>query len=82
MIYGRVTVLKNNVQINTKFPIKTVYFLGVRGLTASSYIMYDNHRVSKSSFTSHFNVLKIISLQESTKTTCTCNKWFNIIITL
>jgi len=26
---------------NTKFPFKTVYFLGVRGLTASSYIVYD-----------------------------------------
>jgi len=26
---------------NTKFPFKTVYFLGVRGLTTSSYIEYD-----------------------------------------
>jgi len=26
---------------NTKFPFKTVYFMGVRGLTALSYVEYD-----------------------------------------
>jgi hypothetical protein len=72
---------KTSRRLNTKFPIKTVYFLGVTGLTTSSYIMHDNHSVSKSSFTSHFNVMKMISLQESAKPTCTCNKC-NIIITL
>jgi hypothetical protein len=29
------------VKSNTKFSFKTVYFLGVRGLTASSYIVWD-----------------------------------------
>jgi hypothetical protein len=28
-------------KLNTEFPFKTVYFLGVGGLTASSYIAYD-----------------------------------------
>ena len=28
-------------QIKHKFPFKTVYFLGIRGLTTSSYIVYD-----------------------------------------
>jgi hypothetical protein len=31
--YVRVTFLKNVVQIKYKIPIKTLYFLGVRGLT-------------------------------------------------
>jgi hypothetical protein len=33
---------KTLCQSNTKFPFKTVYFLGVRGLTTSSYIVYNN----------------------------------------
>ena len=28
-------------KLNAEFPFKTVYFLGVRGLTTSSYIVYD-----------------------------------------
>jgi len=28
-------------KLNTKFTFKTVYFLGVRGLTTTSYIVYD-----------------------------------------
>jgi len=27
---------------NTKFPINTVYFMGVWGLTTSSYAVYEN----------------------------------------
>jgi len=27
--------------LNKKFPFKTVYFLGIGGLTTSSYIVYD-----------------------------------------
>jgi len=34
------TFLKNVAQIEPKFPFKAVYFLGVRGLTPSSYIVY------------------------------------------
>ena len=33
--------LQQSHKSNTKFPFKSVYFLGVRGLT-SPYIMYDN----------------------------------------
>ena len=32
---------KSWCQSNTKFPFKTVYFLGVWGLSSSSYIVYD-----------------------------------------
>jgi len=35
-IYTRVTFPKMSRKSNTKFPFKTVYFLGVRGLTTSS----------------------------------------------
>ena len=38
---GRVTFLKNAAQIDQKLPFKIVYFMGVRGLTTSSYIVYD-----------------------------------------
>jgi hypothetical protein len=41
LFYTRVTFLNNFAQSNTKFTFKTVYFLGVRGLTTSSYIVYD-----------------------------------------
>jgi hypothetical protein len=34
-------ILKNIHKLNTKFSFKTVYFLRVRGLTSSSYIVYD-----------------------------------------
>jgi len=37
--YGRDMFLKNVMHSNTKFPFKTVYYLGVRGLTASSCIV-------------------------------------------
>jgi len=30
-----------SLKSNTKFPINTVYFLGVWGLTPSSYAVYD-----------------------------------------
>jgi hypothetical protein len=43
LFYARVTYIpeKGRGKLNTKFPFKTVYFLGVRGLTTSSYIAYD-----------------------------------------
>jgi hypothetical protein len=31
---------KTSHRLNKKFPFKTGYFMGVRGLTASSYIVY------------------------------------------
>jgi len=40
LFYARVTFLKNVAQTEHKSPFKTVCFLGVRGLTASSYIVY------------------------------------------
>lgn len=43
--YARVTFLKKSHKLNTKFPFKTVYFLGVRGLTISSYTVFD-HAIS------------------------------------
>lgn len=58
------------------------YFLGVRGMKTSSYTVYDSHSVSRSSFPSHFNVLKNVPIQEPAKPTCTCSKCFNKIITL
>jgi hypothetical protein len=58
-----------------------VYFLGDQGLKTSSYIVYDGHCVSRSSFPSHFNALKIISLCEPAEPTCTCTKLFKFIIT-
>jgi hypothetical protein len=44
--YARVTFLKKLCKLklhkfNTKFPLKTVHFLGFRGLTTSSYVVYD-----------------------------------------
>jgi len=39
--YARDIFLKNVAQIEHKIPFKTVYFLWVRGLTASSYVVYD-----------------------------------------
>ena len=38
--YARDMFLKMSHKLNTKFPFKTLYFLGFRGLTASSYILY------------------------------------------
>jgi len=40
-VTGRVTVLRNIAQIQHKIPIYNNLFPGVRGLTASSYIVYD-----------------------------------------
>ena len=39
-LYAMDTFLKNVAQFEPKFPFKAVYFLGVRGLTASCYIVY------------------------------------------
>jgi hypothetical protein len=39
--YTMDTFLKKSCKSNTEFPFKTVYFLGGRGLTASSDIVYD-----------------------------------------
>jgi hypothetical protein len=39
--YVRLMFLKTSHKWNTKYPFKTVYFLGVRGLTASSYVGYE-----------------------------------------
>jgi hypothetical protein len=39
-LYARVTLLKKSSTSNTKFPFKTVYLLGVRGMM-SSHIVYD-----------------------------------------
>jgi len=41
LFYARVTFLKKSHKSNTKFLFKTMYFLVVRGLTASCYIVYD-----------------------------------------
>ena len=38
--YARVTFLKLYIS-DTKFPLKMLCFLGVRGLTASYYMVYD-----------------------------------------
>jgi len=35
-------ILKNTSQIQHKFPFTALYFLGVRGLTTLSSIVYDN----------------------------------------
>jgi len=40
--YARVTFLKKSHKLNTKFSFKTAYFLGVRGLTTSSYAVCDH----------------------------------------
>jgi hypothetical protein len=40
--YARVMFLKNIAQIEHKIPFKTVYCLGVWGLTTSSYVVYDH----------------------------------------
>jgi len=41
-LYARVTFLKKmSRKSNTKLPFKTVYFLGVEGLTTLFYIVYD-----------------------------------------
>jgi hypothetical protein len=48
------------------------------GLTTSFYTVND----SRSSFPSHFNVMKIVPLHEPAKPTCNCTKSFNRIITL
>ena len=37
----RVTFLKKSHESNTKFPLKIVHFLGVKGLKTSSYMVYD-----------------------------------------
>jgi hypothetical protein len=39
--YARVTFLKKSHKSNTKFPFKTMYFLGVGGLITSFCIVYD-----------------------------------------
>jgi hypothetical protein len=39
--YARSRSWKTSHKSNTKFPLKTMYFLGVRALTTSSYIVYD-----------------------------------------
>jgi hypothetical protein len=41
LFYSRVTFLKNIMQIEHTFPIKTMHFFGVGGLTTSSYVVYD-----------------------------------------
>ena len=69
-------------KLNRIIPFKTVYFLGVRELTTLSYTVYYSHSVRRRSFPIHFNIIKIISLSEPAKPTCTCTKWFNIIIML
>jgi hypothetical protein len=55
-------------KLNTVFPFKTVYLLGVRGFTSSSYIVFESQSISRSSFSSHFNVIKNISSCEPAKT--------------
>ena len=39
--YARVTFLKRSHKLNTKCPLKTVHFLGLRGLKTSSYTKGD-----------------------------------------
>ena len=41
LFYARVMFWKMSHKSKTKFPFKTVYFLGVRGLTTSSNIVND-----------------------------------------
>jgi len=41
LFYARDTFLKMSRKSDTESPFTTVYCLGVKGLTASSYIMYD-----------------------------------------
>jgi len=41
LFYTKDTFLKMSRKSDTEFPFTTVYFLGVKGLTTSSYIMYD-----------------------------------------
>jgi len=62
---------KTSCRLNTLFLFKTVYFLQVRGFTTSSYIVYESQSVSKCSFSSHFNIIRNISLCEPAKPTCT-----------
>ena len=76
---------KTSCRLNTIFLFKTVYFLGVRGFTTSSYIVYESQSVSRSSFSSHFNILKNISLCEPAKSTCTSTTlliWLRLSLTV
>jgi hypothetical protein len=41
LFYARVTLVKTSHKPKTKFPFKTVYFLGVRVLTTLSFTVYD-----------------------------------------
>ena len=41
LFYARVTFLKKSHKSNTKLLFKAKYFLVVRGLTASWYVVYD-----------------------------------------
>jgi len=41
----RLRSYRTSRKLNTKFPFSTVYFLGVWGLSASSYIVYTFYRV-------------------------------------
>jgi len=73
---------KHRTNWKKKIPFNTVYFLRVRRLRPSSYTVYDNHSVSRSSFPIHSHVVKITSVCVLAKPTCTCTKWFNTIISL
>ena len=39
--HARITFLKKSCKLNTKLPLTIVYFVGFRGLTTSSYTVYN-----------------------------------------